>query len=113
MRLKLLLTVSVHLDRLSSELRNGPGGLPLSLEYRLNSTLHGGPVGDPLQNYADRFSGHYWVHANASFLGAFKLKVVVLAAERLQLGVRHRWIKHPYARERFRAWTRRHGQSFR
>ena len=27
------------------------------------TALHGGPVGDPLQIYADRFSGHYAVTA--------------------------------------------------
>ena len=43
-----------------------------------------------------------WVYANGSFLGTFESNVVVLAAQRLELGVRHQWIEHQYARQRFR-----------
>ena len=49
------------------------------------------------------------MHANSSFPGAFKLHVVVFAAQRFKFLVRHGWIKHQYARQRFRVNSEERG----
>jgi hypothetical protein len=36
--------------------------------------LHGGPAGDPLRIYADRFSGHYGNRVSAAISGIVQLE---------------------------------------
>src|SRR6202035_5898672 len=60
-------------DSAISRNRNGSRDFVMR-KVTLSRSLHGGPVADPLQIYADRFSGHYGVAPLGAALNAFLTK---------------------------------------